>query len=66
VGLGAGVLSAEGISAGSVYSLLAGVSGAIIVVIVALGIAIARTREQLSKVLEWQRLHDAQHQRESK
>jgi hypothetical protein len=31
-----------------VYSLLAGVSGALIVVIVALGIALARTREQVA------------------
>lgn len=54
----------DGVSAGTVYSLLAGVSGALIVVIVALGIALARTREQISKQAEWQRLHDAQHDRE--
>jgi len=33
-----------------VYSLLAGVSGALIVVIIAIGIALARTRESVAKL----------------
>jgi hypothetical protein len=48
----------------SVYQLLAGVSGAFIVIVVALGIAIARTRESLSKMQEWQRLHEELHKKE--
>jgi cell division protein FtsB len=34
----------------SVYQLLAGISGALIVAIIALGVAIARTREQVSRL----------------
>jgi hypothetical protein len=38
----------EAIQISGVYSLLAGISGALIVIIVALGIALARTREQVA------------------
>jgi hypothetical protein len=38
----------EAVQISGVYSLLAGISGAFIVIIVALGIALARTREQVA------------------
>jgi hypothetical protein len=41
-----------------VYGLLAGVSGALIVIIVALGIALARTREELARLKEWVRVYE--------
>jgi hypothetical protein len=49
-----------------VYALLAGVSGALIVVIVALGIAVARTREQVARLQEWMRVHERRHELNSK
>jgi hypothetical protein len=47
-----------------VYQLLAGISGAFIVIIVALGIALARTREEVSKLKEWTRVHEEWHKKE--
>jgi hypothetical protein len=46
------------VATSSVYELLAGVSGALIVVIVALGIGLARTREKVAKLEEWARLYE--------
>jgi hypothetical protein len=45
-----------------VYALLAGISGALIVVIVAIGIALARTREQVARLNEWIRVHEKRHE----
>jgi hypothetical protein len=45
----------------SIYQLLAGVSGALIVVIVAIGIALAKTREMVTRALEWIRVHEEWH-----
>jgi len=42
----------------SPYELLAGVSGAFIVIVVALGIALAKTREDNAKRGEWQRIYE--------